>query len=138
MFNKILVPFDGSMAAEQAYALAVELAEKYRATLFVLLIARPPEPMVGTHANAYLNAVREHYKERFAALGRRAGMKDLKVHFDVRIGQPAELILDAAGQNDVDLIIMGRRGKTAVRGWPLGTVSERVLTYANCAVLAVA
>ena len=138
MFNKILVAFDGSMASEEAYALAVDFAERYRSTLFVLLIARPPEPMIDTHANAYLQAVRERYKARFAALGRRAGMKDIKVHFDVRIGQPAEQIIATAGENDVDLIIMGRRGKTAVRGWPFGTVSERVLTYANCAVLAVA
>lgn len=138
MFSKILVPFDTSMASEEAYALAVELAEKYRAALFVLMIARPPEPMIGAQAAVDVHAVREHYKERFSALARRAGVKDVKVHFDVRTGQPAEQIVDAAGQNDVDLIVMGRRGKTAVRGWPLGAVSERVLAYASCAVLVVA
>jgi nucleotide-binding universal stress UspA family protein len=138
MFSKILIPYDGSLASEEAYALAVELAEKYHSAIFVMVIARPPEPAIHFQANAYLDEVREHYKERFAGMGRRAGMKAVKVRFDIRIGHPAEEIVRAAQQDKIDLVIIGRRGKAAVQGRPLGTVSERVLTYANCAVLAVA
>lgn len=138
MFNKILVPYDGSMASEQAYALALELAVKYHSAVLVLVIARPPEPAIGIETNGYLEAVREHYKDRIAAMTRRAHTKELEVRVDIRVGHPAEQIVHTAQEDDVDLIIMGRRGKSAVRGWPLGSVSERVLTYANCAVLAVA
>lgn len=138
MFDKILIPYDGSMASEQAYALAIDLAEKYGSTVFVMTIARPPEPAVRFRAESYLAEVREYYKERFTALGRRAGAKGVKVRFEIRVGHPAELIVHVIRESEIDLVIVGRRGRSIVQGWPLGTVSERILTHANCAVLAVA
>jgi nucleotide-binding universal stress UspA family protein len=43
----------------------------------------------------------------------------------------------AAEREKVQLIIMGRRGKTMFKRWMLGSISERVLRYAHCAVLVV-
>jgi nucleotide-binding universal stress UspA family protein len=43
----------------------------------------------------------------------------------------------AAEREKVQLIIMGRRGKTMFKRWMLGSISERVLRYAHCAVLLV-
>jgi nucleotide-binding universal stress UspA family protein len=135
MFDKILVPYDGSMASEEAFALALELAGKYQSALIVLSVARPPEP--ATSPGPTPDAVRAHYKERFGVMTRRAEAKAVKVRFDVAVGQPAEEIVDLVEKDDIDLIVMGRRGKNMLQRWHLGTVSDRVLAYAHCAVLVV-
>ena len=137
MFNRMLVPYDGSMASETACALAIDLAEKYHSTVLVLTIGRPPEPALRFQMEPYLDEVRGHFRERFTVLGKRASAKGVKVRFDIRAGNAAEQIVRAVEENEIDLVIMGRRGKGEFQGWPLGTVSERVLTYASCAVLAI-
>lgn len=53
----------------------------------------------------------------------------------VRAGVPAEEIIRAANELDVDLIVVGGRGKGAVEAILLGSVSYRVLHHAPCPVL---
>jgi len=140
MFNKLLIPYDGSMASELSFAMGLELAEKYHSIIHLMIIGRLPEPTLGIESKAYLEAIRGYYKGRLAAMTRRAEAKSLKVHVDIRAGHPAEQIVRSAQEEEVDLIIMGKcgSGKSTVHGWPLGTVTERVVTYAQCAVLVVA
>ena len=52
-------------------------------------------------------------------------------------GAPAEIIMSVAKEQQVDLILMGARGKGQVREFLLGSVSQRVLTHASCPVLIV-
>jgi nucleotide-binding universal stress UspA family protein len=53
----------------------------------------------------------------------------------VRAGTPADEIIRAANELDVDLIVVGGRGKGAVEAILLGSVSYRVLHHAPCPVL---
>ena len=52
-------------------------------------------------------------------------------------GTPADLIMSVAQEEGIDIILMGARGKGQVREFLLGSVSQRVLTHAHCAVLVV-
>ncbi len=52
-------------------------------------------------------------------------------------GEPAAALLDLATQESTDLIVVGTRGQTGVRRLLLGSVSQKVLMHATCAVLAV-
>lgn len=52
-------------------------------------------------------------------------------------GTPADLIMSVAQEEGIDIILMGARGKGQVREFLLGSVSQRVLTHAYCAVLVV-
>lgn len=52
-------------------------------------------------------------------------------------GAPAEMIMSVAKEEQVDLILMGARGKGQMREFLLGSVSQRVLTHAPCPVLVV-
>jgi len=58
-----------------------------------------------------------------------------QVNAYVRAGTPAEEIIRAANELDVDLIVVGGRGKGAVEAILLGSVSYRVLHHAPCPVL---
>lgn len=55
----------------------------------------------------------------------------------VAVGHPAEEILHAAEKLDVDLIVMGNKGRTGIDRWVLGSVSEKVVQQAKCLVLIV-
>lgn len=54
-----------------------------------------------------------------------------------RLGNPAEKIMEAASKQHADLIVMGAQGLGALDRFFLGSVSTRVLQYANGAVLVV-
>jgi nucleotide-binding universal stress UspA family protein len=54
-----------------------------------------------------------------------------------RLGNPAEKIMEAASKQQADLIVMGAQGLGALDRFFLGSVSTRVVQYANCAVLVV-
>ena len=55
----------------------------------------------------------------------------------IRRGDAATEIIDYANQNQIDLIIAGSRGLSEFRGWLLGSVSRKLVHYANCSVLIV-
>jgi nucleotide-binding universal stress UspA family protein len=50
-------------------------------------------------------------------------------------GDPAEVIIQAAGRDQVDAIVMGRRGCGRLTGLLLGSVSQKVATLAPCVVI---
>jgi len=54
-----------------------------------------------------------------------------------KIGEPAEIIMKVASKQKADLIVMGAKGLGAIDRVLLGSVSMRVLQYANCPVLVV-
>lgn len=63
------------------------------------------------------------------------GAKNIKT--SVRSGDYAEEILKSAAQFKVDMIVIGSRGLGALKGTVLGSVSQKLLHYATCSVLAV-
>lgn len=55
----------------------------------------------------------------------------------VRRGDAATEILAYARENDINLIVAGSRGLSAISGWLLGSVSRKIVHYAGCSVLIV-
>jgi nucleotide-binding universal stress UspA family protein len=53
------------------------------------------------------------------------------------MGLPAEEIVHVAQKMQVDLIVMGNKGRRGIDRWVLGSVSEKVLQQAECPVLVV-
>lgn len=135
MLSKILVAYDGSEGAERAFEFARDLAQKYGAELLVLAIIRVPEPTTSLELEALLDNGREHFARDFEKLQARA--EGLSLRTEVEVGHPAEHVVARAEKEGFDLIVMGRRGRTGVKRWRLGSVSERVLRYAHCPVTVV-
>jgi nucleotide-binding universal stress UspA family protein len=52
-------------------------------------------------------------------------------------GDPRRVIVDSAGQQKADVIVMGSHGRTGWKRMMLGSVSEAVAQYAPCSVLIV-
>lgn len=137
MIRKILVAFDDSEAARRAFDLAGELAEKFKARLILMAVVRLPEPTTSLEMGAILDDAKEHYEKAFQELRDRTDPRGIDFVTLVEVGHPAEHIVAMAEREHVDLIVMGRRGRTQVARWMLGSVSQKVLAYAHCPVTVV-
>lgn len=143
MFDKILVPLDGSDMAESALAPAFSLASHCGRQVVLLRVtlpqtvlspagAPPPASSVMTSAHkdeqaeaaAYLARV----KERWAGA-------DIPIETHVLAGAPAELIVKVAQQQRVDLIVMSTHGRTGFSRLIYGSVAEAVLRGARLPLL---
>jgi len=60
-----------------------------------------------------------------------------QVRCDIRVGHAATEILAAAWEHDADLIVIGARGQTRAEPFPLGSVAQKIVKYAECLVLLV-
>jgi len=136
-FRKILVGYDGSAQAEKAADVALSLAESLDATVLLFAVARPPEPATSVEVEAVLDNAREHYEQGFKRIEQKARQHEVKFETDVAVGHPAEQIIHRAETDRIDLVILGRRGKSMFEKLIMGSVSARVLRYAHCPVMVV-
>ena len=138
MYQRILYATDGSPAARRALAHARDLALKYDAELFVVHVFRHIEEFGQSPYFSKLAEDRQHAGE--TVIGQ--AMSELRdsgvqVHVEPAEGQPAEAILNVAAVRRADLIVMGSRGLGTFQELLLGSVSDRVVRHAKCAVLVV-
>jgi nucleotide-binding universal stress UspA family protein len=137
MINRILVAYDGSDPASKAFAFAVDLAKKYQASLTLLAVSRPPDFAEDVETRAILENSQAHYRRLLASLHQKIASEKIAVKMEVSVGHPAEQIIDYAERHNIDVIVVGHRGKTFLERWRLGSVSQRVLQYAHCPVIVV-
>lgn len=135
--KRILVAHDGSKDADHAFETALDFASLCGARLQVVSVATPPEPPTRVETEAAIEAATEHYEELFEGMRRRAQARGIDLETRVVVGHPAEQILRLAADTGADLIVVGHRGRSAIREWLFGSTSRRVVSHASCSVLVV-
>lgn len=144
MYQKILVPFDGSEHAENALRSAISLLVGREASsqITVVYVQRPLSAFAGAGAIAYANInMDELLKEESEHIKKDA--KDIisptGIKFDAvfKAGDPATEICDIAETSNYDLIVMGSRGLGLMTGLALGSVSHKVVQHTTKPVLIV-
>jgi nucleotide-binding universal stress UspA family protein len=136
-FKKILIGYDGSAQGEKATETALELARSLDAKVLLFAVARPPEPATMVEVDAMLDDAREHFEEQFKKIIQRAKDLDVELQTDIAVGHPVEQIVHRAETDHVDLIVLGRRGKSRWEKMLVGSTAEKVLRYAHCPVMVV-
>lgn len=134
MYDRILVPLDGSHAAEEALPHARSLASRLRSELILLRVDVPIQNLpssrypdeIGSTAKAYLRGVAEPMF-----------LKQLKVRSLVAFGDPAREILACAERERVDLVIVAARHPVGRSLLPGSGVVGRLLRGAKCPVMVV-
>jgi nucleotide-binding universal stress UspA family protein len=143
MFQKILVPTDGSRYALRAAEYAADLARRYHAEV-TLLLASDLQSIRASQAPAQVKvemeqAVREANAEALAQTAAPFTATGVKVASKEVEGAPVYVIGREVEEGGYDLVVMGSRGL----GLPederafLGSVTERVLRLVSCPVLTV-
>jgi nucleotide-binding universal stress UspA family protein len=141
-FKKILVPTDFSKHSAEAVALAADLSRRYEANVTLAYVYEPvtyalPEGHLMQSA-PQVEELREVFEQRLVeaeADARAAGA--LGVTGKLLTGPVAAEITEFAQVEGFDLIVMGTHGRTGLRHLMLGSVAEKVVRTAPCAVLTV-
>lgn len=136
-YRRILVGYDGSAAGRKAFDAALELARRDGAELYVLSVARPPEIGDDVETEAVIENSRRHHRALLADLRAETSKQGVKAHYEVAVGHPAEQLMHLADEREVDLIVVGDRGRSKFTRLLLGSVSKQVVQYAGRAVLVV-
>lgn len=130
----IAVAYDGSKESRQALAYAQAIAMDTGATLDVLTVERPTDPVGG--AIAYTMSLPEDVDQ----IQRRA-LAEVDPAIDLRRrtlnGETAEALADAC-RHGVDLLVVGSRGYGTIERVLLGSTSRALINKASCPVLVVA
>jgi len=141
MFQRILVPLDGSDLANQSLETAFTLADRGGGEIILLripVLARISALAVGElplledamktrrhQSENYLKYIKESYRDW-----------DVPVRIRVTEGDVASVIVDTAESERIDLIVMSTHGRSGFSRWLLGSITEKVLRHAPCPVLA--
>lgn len=129
MVHTILVPTDGSPAAQAALRHALEIALDTGASVYLLSVIEPRNPLVfgvsdtedleqaiGEMANSVLDSV---------------DTGAVHMQTDIRRGEPVhEQILAVANEIDADVIIMGQHGSSSLPEGIFGSTADRVARLA--------
>ena len=137
MFKSILVAWDGSEHAKRALAEAVDLARTQDARLTLLTVAAPVYVFWPGYAPPITEADLDSAAEQLLAEGEALVPEGIPVSGRTAAGYPGTELLKRATAADHDLIVMGSRGRGAVRSAFLGSVSHFVLNHATVPVLVV-
>lgn len=139
--KRILVPLDFSANSSRALDYAHGLALKFDAAIHLIHVCEVPSMITSSmdaYAIAYTDWSQRLGEEAETQLVREsARIGDCKVTTEVLFGNAARSIIDAAGAEQADLIVMGTHGHGAVMHMVMGNVAERVVRGAPCPVLTV-
>jgi nucleotide-binding universal stress UspA family protein len=141
--KRMLIPTDFSPTSDIAFNYAIDMAVRQGASVHLLHVIDD-----GSFATAYPDGfyvelpglrtqlIEEATRrlEQMAALCVEAGRPTT---IETTVGRPARVIADTAKERGTDLIVMGTHGRSGFAHLVLGSVAERVIRTAPCAVLTV-
>ena len=138
MFNRILHANDGSDHAFRALVFALEIAKQNEAELHMVSVEEIP------YLPEYIEEVREEKgvaARRFHAVFQRAKAmaeeRDVKLQTHLMAGHPVRDILQLAAELNVDLLVIGATGHSALYERMIGSRADRIMQLAKCPVLVV-
>lgn len=136
MIDTVLLPTDGSEAAQTAVENAYGIAEAFDADLHAMYVVEMEA--TPTFANLDTEPIREAHTQRGDELlgdveaNAPEGVAVTKIIVE---GHPHEQIVSYADENDVDVITMGTHGREGLGRVVIGSVTERVIRSAPCSVM---
>jgi nucleotide-binding universal stress UspA family protein len=134
MYTRILVPLDGSDAAEGALAHAAQMADIFDAELILLRATFIPDLPDLDLSEAQNILIKESEAYLCDAAGRLKG-RGRGVRTVVRWSEAAEAIIDDAVAQEVSVVVMATHGYRGPERWPMGSVAEKVLRSMRVPVL---
>ena len=147
MYDRILIPTDGSDVAEAAVDHALDIAAQYGAEVHALFVADTDAIAYGLGAEQVdriragefddMDELDEDATEATGYVARLGDERGLVVREHHAGGKPHQVISDYAADEDIDLVVMGSHGRAGVRRALLGSVTERTLRSTHVPVLVV-
>jgi nucleotide-binding universal stress UspA family protein len=134
MYEKMLVPLDGSKVAEMVVPYAEEVAAKLSSQIILVSVFEPAPTDQERLQQTYLEHIREQMQHDLKDWKPK---KEIKVQSRVLMGKPADEILRHANENDIGLIAMTSLGLSPRGPWLLGNIAAKVLRATTKPILLV-
>lgn len=138
LFDKILIPTDGSEYTKAAIDKGLRLAKVLNAQVTALYVVDQTSfvnfPMDSTIVNVY-SLLEKEGKEALDYVKNEGARMNVEVNAVMEEGSPVRKIVEASRKHD--LIVMGTLGRTGISKLLLGSVAERVVRHGACPVLVV-
>lgn len=134
--GNILVGYDGSRYSQEALKEALDIARNCKARMVIVAAVDVTEEFE-TEAPGLTEKMEERAGEMLAEAARMVAAEGVAVEVEVHIGEPHEVIVEAAKRHGTDLIVLGSHGSTGLRRILMGSVTSRVIGHAPCKVLVV-
>lgn len=152
MYQRILVPYDGSKFSKKALGEAVKIAKASGGAIYMCMVVNvgsvvPPGSLLGLVKSAtagdlhrrLLKSARAEAEKILSAQMKYCKANNIRAYYKIIIdGNTAEEILRVARKSSIDLIVIGSQGLHGISKMKtLGSVSRKVSELAGCPVLIV-
>lgn len=154
MFEKVLIPLDGSRFSGRALPYAIEIAKRFGGKVILLQVVHPTPVTVPTAggdamvSSATIQAIEQSAKAQdkrnIAHANRYLSSKLQEVNttgasgtYHVVLGEPANAIISFCQKESVDLVVMTTSGKSGLKRAILGSVADEVIREPGIPVLAI-
>jgi nucleotide-binding universal stress UspA family protein len=142
MYKRILIATDGSDKSKLAAKEGIELAKALGSEVIALYVVNE---IVVASAVRQLGADKKQVEDKLQTAGEKAvgeigkmGQEaGVNVEPVIRMGAPANVVIDVARTENADLIVMGSHGESGVSKLLIGSVVQKVLYWATNPVLVV-
>lgn len=139
--EKIVVAVDFSEHSRSAVDMAVEIADKFGASIHLIHVFEMPIPPVTPYElvlpDNFVTEARESVLRELDKVKRDIEGRGASVEAHLGDAPAYVAINELAKEIGADLIVMGTRGNTGIKHVVLGSVAERTLRHAECPVLTV-
>lgn len=137
MYDRILVPLDGSKLAECVLPHVEKIAKDCKVKEVIILRVCEPPSILSDYPASMPTSWEEHVTQMTTYTQQQCSLylgdvekqlRDLglKVRSDSRLGNAADEIVDYAAKNEVDLIIIASHGRSGLTRWAYGSVADKV------------
>ncbi|MBB5022812.1 universal stress protein [Desulfurispira natronophila] len=136
---KILVPVDNSDTARRTISMIVANRDQFPSELTLLYVINMQKltyrmipdfqvDMIGENARKSGEAMLHGYRDILARSG-------IEAHTRLELGSPREIISRTANEENFQMVIIGRRGRSEIGDVLFGSVANYVLHHVRCPVL---
>ena len=138
-FKQILIATDFSASSRCALTYALSLARRYDSTLSVVhaMAPEPRDPIPLERLPRELNVPRLDAEREMNQLTENARLDDVNHHLIIKQGPVWNVLSSVIEHENVDLLVLGTRGRGGLKKLALGSIAEQVLRLAPCPVLTI-
>ncbi len=141
MFQRILVPLDGSARAEAAIPVAARIARAAHGTVILMRCIEPLTPYgpylsgVSGPAVSFSTTKRDTISAYLTQAAGHTSLAGMPVITRITEGPAADTIITFAESEGADLVVLCAHGTTGYHRWKIGGVAQHVIRHAQCPTL---
>ena len=138
IFEKILVPLDGSECSLRALEKAIEIAKKFNGKITLISVYNVSSfKVTPSQVFNYIIEIRKAGESILEEATKIVKAEGIQVEKVVEEGHIVERIVNKARDENFDLIVLGAQGISKIKEILLGSVSQGVISHSTCPVLVV-